>query len=191
MRAILICGFPAAGKTTVAGLVAKKLGVKMLGGTDMLREIAKEHGHKPIGANWWDTPDGLRFLRERESDTQFDIEVDKRLIEIAKAGNVVITSYTLPWLTKGGFSVWLEASTDTRIARLAERDRIGIEEARKIIETRDRENATLYEALYGINFGKDKSRFDLVLDVNEISPEEASERIISAFRASEAMPVNK
>ncbi|MEM3483109.1 MAG: cytidylate kinase family protein, partial [Candidatus Micrarchaeaceae archaeon] len=141
--------------------------------------------YKPIGINWWDTPDGIKFLRERESDTSFDVEVDKRLTERAKAGNVVITSYTLPWLANDCFKVWLDASIETRAARMANRDNLNIDEATKIIKVRDRENTQLYEVLYGIHFGTDISPFDLVLDVNKISPEEASEKIIDAFRASE------
>ncbi|MEM0074569.1 MAG: cytidylate kinase family protein [Candidatus Micrarchaeaceae archaeon] len=185
MRAILLCGFPAAGKTTVAEIISKKLGIEMIGGTDILKELARERGYKPIGINWWDTPDGIKFLRERESDTSFDVEVDKRLTERAKAGNVVITSYTLPWLANDCFKVWLDASIETRAARMANRDNLNIDEATKIIKVRDRENTQLYEVLYGIHFGTDISPFDLVLDVNKISPEEASEKIIDAFRASE------
>ncbi|MEM0146935.1 MAG: cytidylate kinase family protein [Candidatus Micrarchaeaceae archaeon] len=181
----MLCGFPAAGKTTVAEIISKKLGIEMIGGTDILKELARERGYKPIGINWWDTPDGIKFLRERESDTSFDVEVDKRLTERAKAGNVVITSYTLPWLANDCFKVWLDASIETRAARMANRDNLNIDEATKIIKVRDRENTQLYEVLYGIHFGTDTSPFDLVLDVNKISPEEASEKIIDAFRASE------
>ncbi|MGC8547460.1 MAG: AAA family ATPase [Candidatus Micrarchaeia archaeon] len=184
MQAIILCGFPACGKTTVAGLLASRLKVQVLGGTDMLREIAKERGYKPVGLNWWDTPEGVKFLRERASDPQFDMEVDNRLIERVKQGDVVVTSYTLPWLTDFGFKVWLEASVETRAKRMAARDNISVDEAKKVLEIRDTENRELYEKLYGIHFGSDTSPFDLVIDVEKISAEEAAARILSAFGKS-------
>ncbi|MGC8676040.1 MAG: AAA family ATPase [Candidatus Micrarchaeia archaeon] len=184
MSAILLCGFPASGKTTVAGILASKLGYKVVGGTDILVELAKEHGYKPAGLSWWDTSEGIKFLRERASNPEFDIETDKRLAALVEKGGVIVTSYTLPWLTSSGFKVWLDASPDTRAKRMAERDSTSVEEAKKIVELRDKENAELYEKLYGIHFGKDLSPFDLVLDVNEIDANRAAEIILEAFEKS-------
>ncbi|MGC8629200.1 MAG: cytidylate kinase family protein [Candidatus Micrarchaeia archaeon] len=182
MSSILVCGFPASGKTTVAKIVANALSFEMIGGTDILRELAKEHGYKPVGNDWWDTPEGIKFLRERASDPQFDIEVDKRLIEKVKKGNVIATSYTLPWLIDFGFKVWLQADVETRAKRMAQRDNISVEEAKKVLSIRDNENKELYAKLYGIRFGDDLSPFHIVIDVNKISAEEAAEKIIKEFR---------
>ena len=34
----------------------------------------------------------------RESNSYFDIEVDRKLVEIVRHGDVIVTSYTASWL---------------------------------------------------------------------------------------------
>ncbi len=46
-------------------------------------------------------------MEERAGSPEFDREVDRRLLARAEKGDVVITSYTLPWLAKDGVKVWL------------------------------------------------------------------------------------
>ena len=77
MDVILISGLPASGKTTVAKMLAEKLGFSVVGGSDALKELAKTKGYKPIGNDWWDTSEGIKFLKERASDPEFDMETDK------------------------------------------------------------------------------------------------------------------
>jgi len=183
MESIIISGMPASGKTTAARLVAKLLSMQATGGTDILMEIAKEHNYRPSGDNWWDTPEGIKFLRERASNPEYDIETDRRLIEKIKQGGFVVTSYTLPWLTEFGFKVWLSASVETRAKRMAERDHISVDEAKQVIEIRDAENKDLYEKLYGIKFGSDLSPFHLVLNVDNMGPEEVANSIAEKAKA--------
>ena len=38
-------------------------------------------------------------MKERKKNSIFDRQVDEKLIKIAKKGNVIIASHTLPWLT--------------------------------------------------------------------------------------------
>lgn len=180
MEAIIISGMPATGKTTVAGLVAKRLGIKVLGGTDILKEMAAERGYDMSGEDWWDTQEGMRFLEEREKNSDFDKETDRRLIEKINIGDVVITSYTMPWLSKLGFKIWLSASAENRARRMAERDSISVDKAMEIIRIRDSENHELYKRLYGINFGIDTQPFDLVIDTNSISENEVAEKIVAS-----------
>ena len=68
----------------------------------MLKELALQHGFDSSGDDWWDTEDGMRFLGQREENPEFDRDIDTKLIEIFKRGGTVITSYTLPWLVRGG-----------------------------------------------------------------------------------------
>lgn len=178
MEAVIISGMPAAGKTTTAKLVGKKLKLKVIGGTDILKEMAKEKGYATRGKNWWDTPTSVKFLKEREKDFEIDIETDRRLIEKAKAGNIVITSYTLPWLTGFGFKVWLSASPATRAKHMVKRDGISASKARSVIKVRDRENSLLYKKLYNIDFGKDTEPFDLILDTNKTAEKDVAKQII-------------
>ena len=168
-RSIIISGPPAVGKTTVAKAVAKRFGLRMYGGGDALKELAASRGYTPTGSEWWDTPEGLRFLAERAANPEYDRKVDQMLIEALKQGSVVVTSYTLPWLTDYGIKIWLKASVESRAKRMANRDRISYDAALSIVKKRDEENRSLYFKIYGIEFGQDLSVFDLVLNTDILS----------------------
>ncbi len=49
MEAIIVSGMPAVGKTTVSKLLADALGLRVVGGGDVLKEMAAEEGYKPGG----------------------------------------------------------------------------------------------------------------------------------------------
>jgi cytidylate kinase len=168
MKAIILCGMPAVGKTTVAKILASKLRLKLIGGGDILKEIAIEEGYNAVGEDWWDTQEGMRFMTERAGSPEFDKEVDRRLLARASKGDVVITSYTLPWLAKDGVKVWLSGTKQSRAERMARRDSSSPEECARVIEARDRENYALYKALYGIRFGVDLSPFTIVVGTDGV-----------------------
>jgi len=168
MKAIIISGPPAVGKTTVAKALAEELGLKMVGGGDLLKELAEREGIVARGEDWWDRSDGMKFLDRRMAERRFDEEADRMLMKFAEEGDVVITSYTLPWLYKGGIKIWLHASKEERARRMARRDGISYEEALRIVEERDRRNSELYKRLYGIEFGPDPDAFDVIIRTDGI-----------------------
>jgi cytidylate kinase len=168
MKAIILCGMPAVGKTTVAKILASKLGLKLIGGGDILKEIAVEEGYHAVGDDWWDTKEGMRFMKERAASSEFDREVDRRLIAKARRGDVVITSYTIPWLADDGVKIWLSATKRSRAERMARRDGSSPEECAKIVDERDRKNYALYKKLYGIEFGKDLSPFTMIVGTDGV-----------------------
>ena len=181
MEAIILSGEPAAGKTTVARLLADKLNLKMIGGGDILKELAAKHGYNPSGAEWWDTEDGIRFLKEREKDPEFDIEADRIMKEKVEKGNIILTSYTAPWISKKGFKVWLHCSASKRAKRMSKRDHSSMEESENAVIVRDKENYALYKELYNIEFGKDLSPFNMIIDTEDRSPEAIAEMILKEY----------
>ncbi len=185
MKAIILCGMPAAGKTTTADAIAKKLGIEAIGGGDILKEMADARGYAVTGEGWWDTPEGMRFLKERQGNPDFDKEADRRMLEKIAKGNIVVTSYTAPWLSKKGVKCWLDATQETRAKRMAKRDGMSVEEARKVIRVRDRENFDLYKKLYGLELGKDMKPFNIIVDVNNETPEQTADEIIAGAKKYE------
>ena len=174
MEAVIISGEPAAGKTTAAGMVGKMLGIRAVSVGDVLKEMAADRGYKVTGEGWWDTPDGMKFLAEREKTSDFDKRADEIMIRKVKAGNIVVTSYTLPWISKYGIKIWLHGSPEKRAERMAGRDDISVRECVRIVKQRDDENYKLYRNLYGIEFGKDLKPFDLTIDTDNIPAEEVA-----------------
>ncbi|MDE1850322.1 MAG: cytidylate kinase family protein [Candidatus Micrarchaeota archaeon] len=185
MEAIILCGLPASGKTTVAKIIAKKFHWKVMGGTEILKEMAKKKGYKMSGDDWWDTPHGIKFLKERKTNPNFDKETDRIMLKLIKKGNVVMTSYTAPWLSKTGFKCWLSAPLNERAARMAKRDSTHVKESIKATRIRDKENQALYRKLYHIRFGKDFKPFDMVIDTGKISARKVASMIINAYIAHE------
>ncbi len=178
MEALIISGMPAVGKTTTAMAVARKLGIQSIGGGDVLKEMARERGYKVTGEGWWDTPDGIKFLREREKNSDFDKEADRRMVAKIEKGDIAVTSYTMPWLSKKGIKCWLEATQETRAKRMALRDGMQDSRAHEVIKIRDVENYELYKKVYGIELGKDLKPFSIIINVNTISADQAADEII-------------
>ncbi|MEM0118618.1 MAG: cytidylate kinase family protein [Conexivisphaerales archaeon] len=175
---MVLSGPPAVGKTTVARIISSKLPLKYVSGGDMLKEIAKEKGYRVGGEEWWDTDEGQKFLQERAKDFRYDLEVDRRLQQLVTQGGYVITSYAIPWLNPNGVKVWLKASQLVRARRMARRDSITVEKALEVVRLRDRENAELYKRMYGYEFEKDLSVFDLMVNTEQIEAEEVANLII-------------
>jgi CMP/dCMP kinase len=167
---IVISGWPAVGKTTVASKLAQEFGLAMYNGGDILKMLAAEKGYSTEQDNWWDTPEAKKFMAERKSDPSFDKKVDKKLAEIVRKGGAVITSYTLPWLVKEEYVIklWLRGSPENRAKRMANRDDISFAEAKRIIALRDEENKKIYHKLYGFCFGEDLTVFDYVLNTDRL-----------------------
>ncbi len=173
-KAIVICvaGLTGCGKSTVATRLAKKYGLKHLSGGTTLKQLAIEAGYQPHEIGWWETCEGAKFLKHRFEDPKFDRHVDEQLLKQAERGNVILDSWTMPWLLGKGFKIWLEASPKVRARRLARRDGISIKEAIEAINEKDETTRRIYRDLYGFKLGEDFSPFNLILDVNLLDTEE-------------------
>ncbi|TVP39593.1 AAA family ATPase [Candidatus Nitrosocosmicus arcticus] len=169
---IVISGWPAVGKTTIAENLAKKFNLKLWNGGDILKMMAYERGYSSsLNHDWWDTEEAAKFMKERNNNPNFDREVDNRLIELVKEGNVVITSYTLPWISDATINFWLQGSVDNRSKRMSMRDKIDINTAKKIVQRRDVENKLIYQKLYQFEFGEKLDVFDFAMNTDILSLE--------------------
>ncbi len=180
---IIISGMAGVGKSTLAKALADHYGIDYVCGGDMLKEIARQEGYEPT-ENWWETPEGMEFLRKRKEDPNFDKKLDEMLIERAKKGNCTITSWALPWVWGKGIKIWLQASQKTRAERISRRDGISLEDAMEYVKKRDRENVELYKKIYGFTLGKELEVFDLVLNVEHAPAEKVKEIVICFLEKS-------
>jgi len=166
---VVISGSAAVGKTTLAHALAKEFGFKLYNGGDILKEIARQQGYSVTGNDWWDSNEAIGFMKERKMNSIYDRQVDEKLTNIAKKGNVIITSHTLPWLTPEPITFWLSASPQKRSERMSKRDKISIKEALRIVRMRDRENKKIYKKIYGANFGDGLEVFDFMINTELLS----------------------
>ncbi|MDP8024015.1 MAG: cytidylate kinase family protein [Nitrososphaeria archaeon] len=185
MVSIIISGMAGVGKSTVAEIIAKKLKIEVKIGGDVLKDYAAKLGYKGTDRNdFWDTEEGKFFLKLREKDPSFDKKVDEFLKESISSKEMVITSWSLPWLVENSHvKVWLKGSQKTRAKRISERDNIPFQKALEIVKERDNENFLHYKRLYGIELDKDYSVFNLVIDTEIIEPDVIGEIIIIYYKA--------
>ena len=176
-KKIVVCisGMAGTGKSTLSKKLAEKYNLKCYSGGDALKELAKAKGYDVSRQGWWESPEGLNFLRERVNDPKFDKAVDAKLLKYAQQGNVLLDSWTMPWLLNEGFKIWLMASIEKRAGRVAKRDKITVNEAFRVLEEKEARTKTIYKKLYGFVLGEDFAPFDFVLDTDNLNAEEVFE----------------
>lgn len=171
---ITISGLPGSGTTTVSRLVAAALDLDQLPGGEVFRQMAAEAGMSLA-----------EFGRHAQDDPRHDHELDRRLLERARQGDVIIESRLAGWLTTRGevpaVRVWVACADEERARRVGGRD--GTDVATAIADNQAREalERARYQAFYDIDL-TDLSIYDLVLDSTAEAPERLAEQIIEAAR---------
>ena len=169
---VCISGMAGTGKSTLAKKIAQKYGLNYYSGGDALRALAADEGYNSLSNGWWESPEGLSFLDKRKRDPRFDRTVDKKLLEYAAQGNVLLDSWTMPWLVKQGFKIWLTASVEKQAERISRRDIITVEQSLRALREKEARTKAIYKQLYGFALGEDFAPFNLVLDTDNLGAEE-------------------
>ena len=181
-KSIVVSGPPAIGKTTIAKGLASEFNLQYLSGGDILKELASEQGFSSDGNDWWDTEEGMPFLNQRKDNPEFDKKVDDRLKTLFQNGDVVITSYTLPWIVDGGIKIWLSGTLENSAKRMQSRDNLTEINALDIVKKRFNENKLIYKNLYNFEFGDDLSVFDRIIQTDGLNAQQVLDKAKSIAR---------
>jgi predicted cytidylate kinase len=171
---ITISGLPGSGKTTVARLVAKELGLEHVYAGDIFRRQAAQAG---VSLE--------EYARRAERDHSIDRALDDQMRTRAAAGNAVLEGRLAAFMAEEvgvpALRVYLDASEDVRATRIVGRE--GGEAATRLreIQAREASDARRYREIYGFDY-HDRARYDLVLDTNGHTPEELASRIVERVR---------
>lgn len=163
---ISICGTPGSGKSTVAKIIAKKLGYKYYSVGEVRRQIAEKRGLTILEFNQ---------LKE-DTDTEFDNR-QKQMGE--KEDNFVIEGrlsfHFVPKSIKFFFKADLKKAAERvfRDQRDSEKTYKSVEEARKEMQERMDNDKKRYKKRYGLDPYNEK-QFDYVIDTTSLTIEEVA-----------------
>lgn len=194
-QSITISGFPGAGSSTLAKLLAKDLGWEYFCGGDFMREYA-------ISKGLFDKDNNFHHDATVYGD-DFDREVDMGMRRrLQKDKNVILDAWLSGFMAQGidrVLKVLVTCSNDAvRVDRIINRDEVNVEEAKRHIFERERKNMTTWIRLYenewkswvveaGLMSEEDKIDFwhpklyDLVVDTYSLSREETVEAVMEVI----------
>jgi cytidylate kinase len=166
---VAISGKSGCGNTTVSNLVADKLGLRHINYT--FHSIARECG--------------LTFeeiMEKAETDSHYDLYLDKKQVQLAHDGNCVLGSRLAIWLLKHAeLKVYLAASLSTRAERVARREKKDLALAYRETDERDSKDHNRFYRLYGID-NNIYDFADLIVDTEKGNQHFVTETIINYIR---------
>lgn len=168
---ITISGQAGSGKSTVAKILASKLGMKHYGMGEMRRKMAEEKGI---------TLSELNKLGEKEAFT--DEQVDEFQKELGKKEDNFVVDGRLSWyFIPNSVKIYLKAFLDERAKRVFFDERKiekfkRIEETKKALLEREKSDVRRYKKYYGVDIS-DINHYDLVTDTTKLRAEQIVEII--------------
>lgn len=168
-----ISGLPGSGKTTVAKLLSERKGMRFHSMGMLFRSVAESRGL---------TLGELSSLAE--SDRSVDELIDREQTEILRSDGVVMDSRLSCWLMARndipGLKVWITAPFDLRAERIAGRERVSVDDVRRMLRARETSEADRYKRYYDIDI-RDLRVYDLIINNAWLSPEECCDIIVSVM----------
>ena len=173
---ITISGVPGSGKSTVAGIVSKKLGLKHVSIGDLMRGLAAKKGVTL-----------LEISRLAEKDKSIDEELDSSQMKLAGKDNLVVDSRLGFHFIPDSFKIFLDASPEEagrRIfaaARKLEKENISLKDTIENTKKRKESERLRYKKFYRLN-PFDGAHYDLIIDTTKMMPDEVAGRIIAEVK---------
>jgi cytidylate kinase len=173
---VTLSGLPGSGTTTAARLVTEATGFRHVNTGAVFRQMAAERG---MALN--------DFGKLANDNPEIDRELDARQIAIARGGEILLEGRLAGYMLKDAgvdcLAVWLDAPIDVRIQRVSGRERLALDEARRLSLEREEDERKRFIEFYGFDLARTEV-YDLVLDSSQMSPEAICDAILSSLRGS-------
>lgn len=186
MTTIIVFGLSGAGKSTLADLLGQRLNLRVVHPSSLLRQLLQgqpvDLQRSAAGQGFWESVEGERLFRDRLAhERPADLACDQLLLREIARGQLVMDSWTMPWLSTVGTKVHLTAPLAVRARRVATRGGIPLERATAMVELKDEQTRQLNLRHYGFDILHDHGVFDLTLDVTRRTPEQALDALVAAI----------
>ncbi|ABR55393.1 cytidylate kinase, putative [Methanococcus vannielii SB] len=154
---ITIGGLPGTGTTTISKLLSEKYGLSHVCAGFIFRDMAKENNMTL-----------QEFSNYAEKNSGVDNEIDRRQVEAAKSGNLILEGRLAGWILKKNdmvpdLSIWLKADPMVRCKRISEREHENVDLALEKMLLREASEKKRYKEIYNIEID-DLSIYDLVIE---------------------------
>ncbi len=165
-----VSGPHGSGKSTYAAKLAGSLGLRHVSAGVMFRKLADE---RKVSLE--------KFQELAATEPSIDRLVDERTMTEAERGDVVVDGQLAGWVLKevSDLRVLLTAPLVVRLERIASRDHISLEEARRQTLHREGVQAERYRKHYGFSVD-DWSIYQLILDTSFGSIEDTAKILLAA-----------
>jgi cytidylate kinase len=154
---ITIGGLPGTGTTTIAKLISEEYNLNHVCAGFIFRDMAKEMGMEL-----------QEFSKYAEENPEIDHEIDRKQVELAKEGNIILEGRLATWMLKKNLveptiSIWLRAPSMVRCERISERENEDTHTALNKMIDRENSEKKRYKELYNIDID-DLSIYDIIID---------------------------
>ncbi len=173
---ITITGLAASGKSSVAKLLAKKLGFEHYSAGDAQREVALEKGVT------------ITELGKLEAeDDGIDRIIDEKLTNVGKSGkNVVVDAWLGAHFIPHAIKIFLEVDINTRVERRLGHKREeesfdDFEEAKKTMQERETTNRKRWLKFYNFDYTERKN-YDYIVKTDDMNQNEITDYIIELLK---------
>ena len=165
-----VSGPHGSGKSTYAAKLAGSLALRHVSAGMLFRKLAEE---RKVSLE--------KFQEMAAADPGIDRLVDERTMLEAERGDVVVDGQLAGWVLKeiSDLRILLTAPLVVRLERIAARDHISLEEARRQTLHREAVQAERYRKHYGFSVD-DWSIYHLILDTSFGSIEDTAEILLAA-----------
>lgn len=182
IRNITISGRIASGASTLARHVASALGWEFFNGGELFRQFTAEKG--------------LNIILTNTRPDQFDLEYEEKIKRVLKKKSHQIVQSHLAGFDaqgiEGVFKILVVCEDvagldkiEIRIDRLVNRDGKKVEDAKKEIVERERQNLEKWRRLYANNDQNwvywDKKYYDLIVNTYSLNAEESAQTVLKAI----------
>jgi cytidylate kinase len=159
---IAIGGLHGIGKSTVAKALAKHFKLRYISAGKAFRQMAKRK-----------TLTLQEFSKLADEDPSIDLEIDNFIKIEAEKGDAIAEGQLASWMLKdiADMKILLTAPEKVRIKRIAGREKISFDEAKKKTAIREKIEKERYEKYYDIDIS-DVSIYDLIFDTSLLRKEE-------------------
>jgi len=167
---VAISGLHGTGKSTYAHAIAEEFDLRVVSAGELFRKLAEEKGVS------------LEELsRISGTNSTIDLQIDERTKSETKRGAVIVEGRLAGWMTKdeSHIKILLTAPDQVRFKRIAERENLSLEEAKRITLFREDEERKRFKNYYGIDLN-DNSVYDLIINTNKL-PLNSCIKVIKEF----------